>query len=220
MGRGVFAGCVVGIIALGILQSATHLLAVLVYDHINSIVDLDRSNSLPDVLSTTALAAATLAAAVLAREGPDGRSVFVAMLTVALGLLTLADLGHHGPHPASSVGWVVIATVVGTGALLAGVAASTDTRPRATLAVAGCLLLGSFFVNSLDRLDAERFERERGDPIAERQIAAKEGLELVGWSLVALALWDEASRRRSRSRRAPATARASRARAASRRRAA
>ena len=65
------------------------------------------------------------------------------------------------------------------------------------------VLCGSFLVTALDEVDAGRFERERGDPIAEYQIVAKEGLELLGWSLVALALWDEASRRRPRSRREP-----------------
>jgi hypothetical protein len=58
------------------------------------------------------------------------------------------------------------------------------------------VLAASFFVTGLDRLD-HWFERERGDPIAEYQIVAKEGLELLGWSLVALALWDEALRRRA-----------------------
>jgi hypothetical protein len=78
------------------------------------------------------------------------------------------------------------------------------------------LLLCSFLVSGLDRYD-HRFERERGDPIAEYQIVAKEGLELLGWSLVALALWDEALRRRRA--RVP-IARASRAPAAPTRRAA
>jgi hypothetical protein len=76
--------------------------------------------------------------------------------------------------------------------------------------------VASFYVNALDQVDAQRFERERGDPIAEYQIVAKEGLELLGWSLVALALWDEALRRRGTT--STATAPASRGRAASRRR--
>jgi hypothetical protein len=58
----------------------------------------------------------------------------------------------------------------------------------------GCLAV-SFLIIGLDRLD-RRFERERGDLIAEYQIVAKEGLELIGWSLVALALWDAALERR------------------------
>jgi hypothetical protein len=85
-----------------------------------------------------------------------------------------------------------------------------------TLLLTGALLLCSFLVSGLDRYD-HRFERERGDPIAEYQIVAKEGLELLGWSLVALALWDEALRRRRA--RVP-IARASRAPAAPTRRAA
>ena len=60
--------------------------------------------------------------------------------------------------------------------------------------MATIVLAGSFLVGGLERFDPMRFQRERGDPIAEYQIVAKEGLELLGWSLVALALWDEALR--------------------------
>ena len=66
-----------------------------------------------------------------------------------------------------------------------------------TLAVAGCLLLASLVVSTLAHVDPERFERVRGDPVTEYQIVTKEGLELLGWSLVALALWDEALRLRA-----------------------
>jgi hypothetical protein len=89
----------------------------------------------------------------------------------------------------------VIALVSATGVLLGLAALEARPRPKATLVVAGVLLVGSFLVNGLDRAN-QRFERERGDPTAEYQIVAKEGLELLGWSLVALALWDEAFRRR------------------------
>jgi hypothetical protein len=85
------------------------------------------------------------------------------------------------------------------------------------VAAAGLLLAASFLVGGLDRID-RRFDADRGDPIAEYQIVAKEGLELLGWSLVALALWDEALRRRGTT--STATAPASRAPAASRQRAA
>jgi hypothetical protein len=63
---------------------------------------------------------------------------------------------------------------------------------QATLAVGGCALVGSFLVMGLDRFDPW-FARERGDAVAEYEIVAKENLELLGWSLVALALWDAAA---------------------------
>ncbi len=111
----------------------------------------------------------------------------------------------------------MIALVAVAAVLLAIVGLASGLRPRATLGVAVLVLASSFLVTGLDRLD-HWFERARGDPIAEYQIVAKEGLELLGWSLVALALWDEAlCRRRALT---AATARASRAQAPSRRRAA
>jgi hypothetical protein len=64
-----------------------------------------------------------------------------------------------------------------------------------TLAVGVLMLASSFFVTGLDRLN-HRFERARGERTSEFEIVAKEGLELLGWSLIALALWDEALRRR------------------------
>jgi hypothetical protein len=218
MRRGVFVAWLGAIIGTVLLQSAVHLEVVLGNGEVGSIFDLDRSNSLPDLGSTASLTAAAAAAAVLGRlEGGRRRAVAWA-LAVALTGLTIADLAHDGPHPASAVGWAVIAMVVATGVLLVGIGITSAFRARVVLGVAACTLLGSFCVNALDQINAQRFERERGDPIAEYQIVTKEGLELLGWSLAALALWDEALRRRSASR--TATAPTSRGRAASRRRAA
>jgi hypothetical protein len=90
-------------------------------------------------------------------------------------------------------------------------------RVRTTSAAASLALASSFLAAGLERFDRV-FERARGEPIAECRVVAKEGLEAVGWSLVALALWDEALRGASTA--GAATARASRAPAASRRRAA
>ncbi len=52
------------------------------------------------------------------------------------------------------------------------------------VAAAVLVLCGSFLVTALDNVDAGRFERARGDSIAEYEIVVKEGLELLGWSLV------------------------------------
>ena len=216
MRRVVFVAWLGAIVAIVLLQSAAHLEVVLGTSDVGSIVDLDRSNGLPDVVSTASLAASAAAAMLLA-SGEAGRCRAVTMaLGVSLMALTVADVAHEGPHPASIMGWLVLATVVATGVLLLTVGTDSGPRSRVILGVAGCMLVGSFCVNALDRIDAQRFEGERGDPIVEYQIVTKEGLELLGWSLVALALWDEALRRRSRT--STATAPASRARVASRRR--
>jgi hypothetical protein len=216
--RGAFAAWIGAIVAVVLVQSAVHLAVVLRSDRIDTLLDLDRSNGLPDIASTIALAAAAAAAISIARGERGRRSVAAAALGIALGALTLADVVHNGPHPASPVGWVVISGVLAAGVLLAMLACSAARRTRITLAAATCLLVVSFLVNGLDQYD-QQFERERGDSLREYEIVAKEGLELLGWSLVALALSDEALRRRT-VRLATATARASRARAPSRRRAA
>jgi hypothetical protein len=215
---GTFAAWIGAILAIVLLQSAAHLSVVLGSERVGTLVDLDRSNGIPDLASTVALAAAGSGAALIARNERGARRIASAALTAALAVLTLADLIHDGPHPSSGVGWSVIAAVVGAGVLLTLVGAGCDAHVRTTLLVAGCMLGASFLVAGLDEYD-QWFERERGDPIAEYQVVAKEGLELLGWSLVALALWDEALRRRREAARIP-TEPASRARAASRRRAA
>jgi len=194
MRRVVFVVWLGTIVAVVLLQSAVHLGVVLGNGDIGSIVDLDRSNGLPDVASTASLAASAAAAALLARPRTGRRRVLRAALAFALTGLTLADIVHSGPHPSSTLGWLVIATVFATGIFLVDVAVTSGRRARVTLGAAGCVLIVSFAVNALDQVDAQRFERERGDPIAEYQIVTKEGLELLGWSLVALALWDEALR--------------------------
>lgn len=216
----VFAVWAFAIAALVAGQSGAHLALVLGADRIGTFVDLDRSNGLPDLVSTVVLAVAASGAAALALgEARAGRRpvpwLVAAMLLAALAL---ADLLHDGAHPYRNSGPLVIWLVLSTVGLLALLATGASRRVRWTLGAALCFLACSFLLIGLDRLD-QWFERERGDSVAEYQIVAKEGLELLGWALVALALWDEALRRR-RAVRAVPTAPASPARAASRRRAA
>jgi hypothetical protein len=215
-GRPTFFAIVLVLGVLVVAQSVTHLVVVLGLDRVGTFVDLDRSNGLPDILSTLALALAAVGAGLVAGRGRGPQRAAGIGLTAVLACLTLADLLHDGAHPSSRTGPYVIALVLIAGLLLLVVAGASGTRARLTFAVAALVLAASFFGEGLDRLD-HWFERERGDPVAEAQIVAKEGLELLGWSLVALGLWDEALRRRAAT---PARARASRAQAASRRRAA
>jgi hypothetical protein len=208
-----FAALAGGIVGVAVLQSMVHLVVVLGERDLHSHFDLDRSNGVPDLVSTLALASAVAGAATLCwRQRRRGR-IAPACLVAALSALTLADLRHDGAHLSSHVGRLVIVLVAATGILLAVVAADSAGRTRVTLAVAAMTLVGSFLVSGLDHFD-RWFERARGDPVAEYQVVGKEGLELIGWSFVTLALWDEAIRRR----RAAPTARASPAPAASTRR--
>jgi hypothetical protein len=215
--RRAFVATVLAITALVLVQTVAHLVAVIGLDQIGTFVDLDRSNGLPDIVSTLALALAAVGAGLVAGRARGGAYVAGAALTAVLTCLTLADLLHDGAHPSSRSGPYVIALVLAAGLLLLVVGRASGPRARVTFGAAALVLAASFFVEGIDRLD-HRFEGERGDPIAEYQIVAKEGFELLGWSLVALGLWDEALRRRRAA--SLATAPASRARAASRRRAA
>jgi hypothetical protein len=183
------------ILGAAVLQSMVHLVVVLGERDLHSRFDLDRSNGVPDVVSNLVLACATAGAAALAWHQRGRGRIAPACLVVALGGLTIADLLHDGAHLSSHTGRLVVGLVAVTGILLAAVAVESAGRTRATLGVAAVVLAGSFLVSGLDHFDIW-FERKRGDPVAEYQIVAKEGLELIGWSLVALALWDETVRRR------------------------
>jgi hypothetical protein len=190
-----FTACTAGIVGVAVLQSMVHLVVVLGEYDFHSRFDLDRSNGVPDLVSTLALACAAAGAVAIAWHRRGRGRLAPVCLAVALGALTLADLLHDGAHPSSHLGRVVIGVVTATAVFLFAVAMESARRTRSTLTVAAVVLTGSFLVSGLDRLDIW-FERMRGDPVAEYQIVAKEGLELAGWSLVALALWDEALRRR------------------------
>jgi hypothetical protein len=199
--RSLFVGLAAGAVGLCALQSAIHLALTVGAGRVDSIFDVDRSNGVPDLLSTVVLGLAAAAALKLAGNRAADRRAPTVALALALVLLTVADAVHDGPHPSSTIGWVVIVTVLATVALTAYVAGTASRQTRMTLGVAAAALAASFLVKGLDRLD-HWFERERPDPVVEYQIAAKEGLELLGWSLVALALWNQASRPRGIRRRA------------------
>jgi hypothetical protein len=217
-GRPAFAGWLIAIAALVAAQSIVHLLVVLHLHRVDTVVDLDRSNGLPDVVSTVALTLAAVGGGVVAHHERGARRMAAALLTSFLAVLTLADAVHDGAHPSSATGRSVIALVAGAAGLTAFATRFAAPRIKVTLAVAVLALGASFLVTGVDTVDV-RFRLGRESSFTEYQIVAKEGLELLGWSLVALALWDEALRRR-RATGVDATAPASRARAASRRRAA
>jgi hypothetical protein len=214
---GVVASALVATFAALVLQSVLHLELVLSRHHVDTILDLDRSNGVPDIVSTIALAAAAAGAAALARRSRALRRATCVSLAALLAFLTVADALHDGAHPTRPHGMLVMGLVFATGALLFVLAVDSDRESRAILAVAFIALARAFLVSGLDRYN-QWFERERGDPVREYQIVAKEGLELLGWALVAVALWSEALRPRVSSE--LPTERASRGPAAPRRRAA
>jgi hypothetical protein len=217
MPRGVFAAWIGVTLGLVLLQSVVHLTVVLRLHRTGTMVDLDRSNGIPDVVSLLALGAAASGAMVAARCEVGSRRAAISILAGLLASVTIADLAHTGPHPSSNLGWLVIAASISAVLVLVCIAARFGSAGQAMIAAGVIALAASFVVHGLSKLSPERFAQERPDAVNEYQIATKEGLELLGWSLVALALWDEALARRDAIR-PSATGRASRARAASRRR--
>jgi hypothetical protein len=215
--RGVVGLALVAICATAVLQTFLHLDLALGAHRFGTIFDLDRSNGVPDLVSTLTLTAACAGAALLALRESGVRRPTAGALACLLGLLTLADALHDGAHPTRPYGVLVVAISIAAVVLLFRVARNAPWVPRVLIAASFLALAVAFVVPALDRYD-QRFERERGDPVREYQIVVKEGLELVGWSLVALALWLEAGRRGPV--RTFATGRASQAPAAPTRRAA
>jgi hypothetical protein len=183
--------------AVCVLQSWAHVWEVLHRSRLDTAFDLDRSNGLPDVLSTIVIAAAAGGAAVLAsRQRGRPQSTSTALAGV-LTLVALEDLLHLRPGVRTIADLVTgITAVAGLGLLAHFVLdkAGGGYRARAMLALGLLALAGSLLVGALPELE-QWFERARGDPIIEWQIVAKQGLELVGWWLIAMGLWDAALQR-------------------------
>ena len=217
MSRRTFLAWLAVLVGIVIAQSATHLVLAMAADRPRTVMDVEHSNGIPDLVSSGVLALAAVGALAIARAEEGERRVLALLAGSVLAALTLADLLHDGAHPASSNGKLVVGLVAVAAVLVGLVALRAGRRPRVTLLVAAGLLAGSFLVSGIDRFEA--FEGRRGELTKEGRLVTKEGLELLGWSLVAIALWDEALRRRGRQPQT-ATARASRGRDRPRRRAA
>src|SRR5262245_52774167 len=122
MSHRAFAAWLGAIAGVALLQSFAHLVVVLRADRIDTFLDLDRSNGLPDIVSTLALGLAAAGAFRIARRTVGRERRVTGVLAVVLAVLTLADLVHDGPHPASGLGWITIVLVVSAALLLAVVA--------------------------------------------------------------------------------------------------
>jgi hypothetical protein len=198
--RGVVGFALVTIFAIAALQTLLHLELTLGQRRLDTIFDLGRSNGVPDLVSTMTLAFASVGATALAlRDHGMGRAV-AAALAGFLGILTLADALHDGAHPTRPHGLLVVALAIAAVGMLLMVCRDAPWSMRSIVGASFLALALAFAMPALDRYD-HRFERERGDPIREYQIVAKEDLELLGWGFVALALWLEAERRGNRARR-------------------
>lgn len=172
-----------------ILQSIVHLFATGPFGDLDSVVDLDRSNGIPDIVSTMAIIIACTGAAVLARRERRWKRVSAALLCGCLWVIAFDDLvGVDKDVKAYATLTATGIAIVVTGAL-AAVDRPTGTRPAVVMLSGLLALVGTLAFGQLPEI-VPWFERARGDWLIELQIIIKQGLELAGWSLVALAVWD------------------------------
>lgn len=193
-----FAGLVAALVVALALQSTAHIWETLSQGRIGTELDLDRSNGIPDLLSTAVIVAAALgavAACVHLRGSLRRRMVALACV---LTLVAFADLLHESLDRHTASGALVALTAVAGFVLLADLAIADQVggRVRATVALGLAALATSIVVGYLPELN-EWFERRRGDAVIEWETVVKQGLELAGWWLVAVALWDVVGRRRN-----------------------
>lgn len=199
MTRSRFAGLIAALLVALALQSSAHVWKTLGQGRIGTELDLDRNNGLPDLLSTAVIAAAALGAAAAGSRIPGSLRRLTAALACVLVLVALDDLLHTSPDRSSAAGVVTGVTAAIGLVLLAGLAVTDDVgrRARVTVTLGLAALATSLAVGFLPEID-EWFERARGDPIIEWETVVKQGLELAGWWLVAVALWDVVGRYGSR----------------------
>ncbi len=89
------------VLAVVAAQSAAHLELTRSSAASAPSLDLERSNSLPDLVSTLILALAAAGAVALAGRERGRRRALAASLGSLLALLVLADVTHDGPHISS-----------------------------------------------------------------------------------------------------------------------
>lgn len=184
-------------------QSVAHLVvtlgANLDFDQSDSVFDLERSNGVPDIVSTAVIVAAAVGATVLAGHARHGR-LLAAGLSAALLVVATDDTLHDGYKGAGSDRLVVI------GALLAAVTLTTWVALRAHGVARTCLLVGlallvfdvkaPFAYDQLMNTVGQPWV-VRGDFLYELGVVLDEGMELMGWTLVAVGLWEVALARRA-----------------------
>jgi hypothetical protein len=189
--RGSFNAWLAATAVAVLLQSIAHLVATGPFGEIDSIVDLDRSNGLPDVISTVAIAVAGIGAVLLVWRTRGWERLSAFLLGVCLGVLAIDDVVGVDRDFSAFATLVISGFAIVAVAAFAAADGKAGVRQAVTLAAGLTALVATLVVGQLPELEPW-FERARGDQIIELQIVLKQGLELVGWGLVALGLWDRA----------------------------
>ena len=189
MSRTRFRLCLALVALLVLAQSIAHLLATERFGTLDSIVDLDRSNGAPDLLSTAAIIAAAAGAAWLACRARAWRRLTAGLLGACLAAIAVEDLLQASAGMSTPGGLAVTMSATAATAMLVAVVGPAEARTTLALVAGLGALAASLVVGQLPELE-QRFERARGDGLIEVQIVAKQGLELAGWCLVAIVVWD------------------------------
>jgi hypothetical protein len=191
MSRGSFNAWIALTAMVVFLQSAVHLLATGPFGEIDSIVDLDHSNGIPDVVSTAVIAAAGIGAGLLAGRTRRWQRLTASLLAVCLVVLAIDDVVGVDRDFRTFATLGISGLAIVAVAAFAAADVPIGVRPAVTLMAGLAALVATLVVGQLPELE-QWFERARGDQIIELQIVAKQGLELLGWALVALGLFDRA----------------------------
>jgi hypothetical protein len=188
--------------AVHVAQSVVHLIATVGFGvcgatgfaECPSVFDLDHNNGIADVVSTALIATAALGAAVLgARRRP--RDVASPALATILFLVTLDDALHLEDNARTAYGVIVIGTISCGAVLTIRVAVGVFRETRWLLLVGTAVLaidakapcLYDQMMNAVGQAALGR-----GDLLYELGIVLDEGMELAGWTLLAVGLWDAA----------------------------
>jgi hypothetical protein len=161
----------------------------------SSVLDLDHDNGVSDIVSTVVIAAAAVGAAVLGvRRRPHEMAALA--LAAILFLVTFDDAVHLEDNVGSVYGLVVVGTIVCAAVLTIRVAAGVPVETRWLLLVGTALLAldakAPFLYDQLmNRIGQPALVR--GDLLYELGIVLDEGMELAGWTLLAIGLWDAAA---------------------------
>ena len=176
---------------LVVAQSAADMVAVLAFHSYDSLVDLDRSNALPDVVSVAIILSAAAGSAVLSTRLRSSRWV-AGVLTVVLVLIALDDAAHFSDDTSTMGGRVVILTVL-CGALLTVAVALRTSRTPLVCMLLGIVLLAidvkvPFLYDQLMNVTGNPWV-QRGDLLYELGIVLDEAIEVTAWLLLSAGLW-------------------------------
>ena len=179
-------------------QSVAHFVvtlgANLDFAQSDSVFDLERSNGVPDIVSTAVIVAAAVGAMVLAVRAQPGR-LLASGLAAALLVVATDDTLHPGYGGTGSDALVVLGTLLAAVTLTTWVALGTHGVARTSLLV-GLLLLvldvkAPFAYDQLMNTVSQP-SLVRGDFLYELGVVLDEGMELMGWTFVMVGLWDAA----------------------------